>query len=171
MKHITLYSHSAPREYVKLHMPQEIPPAFTEKTGWPLSTNCAFVTGIAGTRAWPIEFHISQDGSGKRKAKVVGHGWSDFLRTEEVQPGSFLIFEVLDARCLKVTVYHPTSPRKPAVAGEEGPVRRESHGPVFVKKLRATHLRPGSASRLVKSSNSIEFFLPFQVLTFAFLFI
>ena len=100
-------------------------------------------------RDWPVQFEIREDGSSKRNAITAGHGWSTFLIDKEVKVGTLLIFEVLDERCLFVTLYHPASPRKPVVTEGEGPVRRQADGPVFKKTLHASHLKPGSAARLV----------------------
>lgn len=106
-----------------------------------------------------MQFLICEDGSGNRRAKSAGHGWSNFLVDTEVKPGSLLIFEVVDERCCLVTFYHLTSPRKPVVSGEGGPLRRPSDGPVFRKTLQASHLKPGSAARLVSITDSIQVYI------------
>ena len=131
---------------------QEIPTTFTYKTGWPGSQECAVVTSTAGNREWPVHFEIEDVGGGKRKATSVGPQWPRFLVEHEVLPGSILVFEVLDPRCLVVTIYHTESPRKEVLAREAFALRRHSDGVVFQKRLRASHLRPGLSGRLVSIS-------------------
>ncbi|KAG0604512.1 hypothetical protein M758_10G177000 [Ceratodon purpureus] len=126
----------------------DIPPAFTEKTGWPQKPDCTLVMSSNAQKEWPILFSIVQASGGARTASSVGHGWTSFLQDQEVGQGSLLIFEFVDATSLAVTIYHPDRPRKIEDVGEEQSNRRKAHGPVFQKTLKASHVRQGHASRL-----------------------
>ena len=128
---------------------QDIPPAFTEKTGWPRKPDCTLVMSSNAQKEWPILFSIVQASGGARTASSVGHGWTSFLQDQEVAQGSLLIFEFVDATSLAVTIYHPDRPRKIEDVGGEQSNRRKAHGPVFQKTLKASHVRQGHASRLV----------------------
>lgn len=73
---------------------------------------------------------------GISRTVTVGDGWSKFLRDQNVGIGGFFIFEVVDPRCLVVTIPRrgslepvdmPTPPQRNVGSPPEDPV--SGHGP------------------------------------------
>ncbi|KAG0573492.1 hypothetical protein KC19_VG182900 [Ceratodon purpureus] len=111
-------------EVVK-EMDKEIPVAFTNKTKWPGEKQCALVTSMS-SKQWQVNFE-------RRNSSFVstGTGWRDFLCDQELRIGNILVFEVVDERCLVVTI-NPYAEKTP-----------------FKKILRPTHLRENNSARLL----------------------
>ena len=105
---------------------QEIPRAFSKRTGWPASGKCALVTSVTHGTEWPVDFQITEEGGGDRIAFSIGHGWAKFLVDQNVQRDTTIVFEYLDDNSLAVTLYHPLSPTVTVPEGEDGPPRRGS---------------------------------------------
>ena len=127
---------------------QEVPHQFTAKCHWPGQLDCVLMTSITTPKEWPVQFESVHSPGGEQTFRSVGHGWQVFLVDNEVTAGTVLVFELADARCLAVTVYHPDSPRKPKVRPDK-PKPTYLDRLHFKKTLRASHIRGGPAARMV----------------------
>ena len=105
---------------------QEIPAAFTKKTGWPETSDCILVTSTTSMKQWPVLFN-------RQRGTIVSlyEGWTEFLHDQGIEVGNFMVFEYVDDQCLVVAIYPPESESK------------------FKKTLKATHTRPAKGTRLV----------------------
>ncbi|KAG0596938.1 hypothetical protein M758_UG297500 [Ceratodon purpureus] len=63
---------------------QEIPAAFTKRTGWPADSECNLVTSIETLNQWPIRFKEHGDSAGTKAWVSVGGGYSKFLAENKI---------------------------------------------------------------------------------------
>ena len=91
---------------------QEIPASFTAKHGWPgQDPQCALVTVKNWTKTeWPLQLHRVDKPSTGVSAVSVGTGWYKFQQDHGLSWGAFLTFEVVDDRCLVVTIHRRGAP-------------------------------------------------------------
>ena len=157
---------------------QEIPASFTAETGWPGEENCALVTSISTIREWPLQFRRLHDlRKGIVKAVSVGDGWAQFIADQNLGPGAFLTFEIVDSRRLVVALHHRSAPedfgqphladmdtklvrdRDISDAGDNG--RRHSlqvyqvridDRPNFIKTLRKSHMLKQDSAQIVSAN-------------------
>ena len=91
---------------------QEIPKSFAAETGWPGEENCALVTSISTLKEWPLQFRRLSDACAGVAAVTVGGGWSKFVEDQNLGPGAFLTFELVDERRLVVALHNRRSPEE-----------------------------------------------------------
>ncbi|KAG0572653.1 hypothetical protein KC19_VG113900 [Ceratodon purpureus] len=105
---------------------KEVPPEFTSSTGWPGCPDCGIITSISTMKESPVRFE--RIGA---VARSVGDGWSNFLKEHYIRKDKFVVFELVDERCLVAVVYPlPGTPE-------------------FTKTLRVSHSGHKNSAKLV----------------------
>ncbi|KAG0594592.1 hypothetical protein M758_UG091100 [Ceratodon purpureus] len=100
----------------------KFPATFRARHGWPGEEDCCLCTSIRTINNWPLQMKRLHDTEGGFSVVSVGPGWPRFLEAHNSRVGAFLTFEMVDKRCLVVSIHRRSNPAGYPVP-QAGPVR------------------------------------------------
>ncbi|KAG0572528.1 hypothetical protein KC19_VG102700 [Ceratodon purpureus] len=132
---------------------------FSRRTGWPGQEECALVTRMKANQEWTVPMLRLNFTHNLGLAHSIGAGWDKFMANNSIRPGDLLAFELVDDRCLVITIHpaehgavvnSPTPPAIGAVTPPSGLVfvgsKPTSKSPPIQEDVLPTHLAVGVAT-------------------------